>query len=375
MKYERQVASDFGVMLRVSYDGYWYDGDYIYDYPPLTKQKDSATGQWLGSEFQLTKRLFDSHKLVAGGEARYNYQQDQEAHDEEPYTQYLNEKTDSSVWALFFQDEYRVLDNLSFVGGVRYDHYSTFGGSLNPRAALIYNPLSQTTLKLIYGRAFRAPNVYELYYNDGGLSAKANPDLDPETIDAYQVVVEQYFAKYFRAAVSGYYYKIHDLISQVEDPSDGLLVFANTADVEAKGVEFEVEMNLPKSGWKARVAWSMQDTEDKETGNDLVNSPTYIGKINLIAPVFQDKIFAGPELQYIGKRKTLQGGQSDDAVVTNLTVSTSRRLFPLFPGLELSASCYNLFNEKYGNPVSSDYRQSVIDQDERTFLLKATYSF
>jgi iron complex outermembrane receptor protein len=119
----------------------------------------------------------------------------------------------------------------------------------------------------------------------------------------------------------------------------------------------------------------MQDTEDKETGNDLVNSPTYIGKINLIAPVFQDKIFAGPELQYIGKRKTLQGGQTDDAFVANLTVSTSRRLFPFFPGLELSASCYNLFNEKYGNPVSSDYRQSVIDQDGRTFLLKATYSF
>ena len=375
VKYERQVASDFGVMLRVSYDGYWYDGDYIYDYPPLTKQKDSATGQWLGSELQLTKRLFDSHKLVAGGEARYNYQQDQEAHDEEPYTQYLNEKTDSSVWALFIQDEYRVLDNLSFVGGVRYDHYSTFGGSLNPRAALIYNPLSETTLKLIYGRAFRAPNVYELYYNDGGLSAKANPDLDPETIDAYQVVVEQYFAKYFRAAVSGYYYKIQDLITQTEDSSDGLLVFANTADVEARGVEFEVEMNIPQSGWKARVAWSIQDTEDNETGNDLVNSPTYIGKINLIAPVFQDKIFAGPELQYIGKRKTLQEGQTDDAFVVNLTVSTSRRLFPFLPGLELSASCYNLFNEKYGNPVSSDYRQSVIDQDERTFLLKATYSF
>ena len=375
VKYERQFSSDFGAMLRLSYDGYWYDGDYIYDYPPITTMKDSASGQWLGSELQLTKRLFDSHKLIAGGEYRYNYQQDQETHDEEPYLQYLNENDDSSVWALFIQDEYKVLDNLSLVAGVRYDHYSTFGGTLNPRGALIYNPLSQTTLKLIYGRAFRAPNVYELYYNDGGLTAKDNPDLDPETIDAYQAVVEQYFAKYFRAAVSGYYYKIQDLITQVEDPSDGLMVFKNASEAEARGVEFEAEMNIPQSGWKARAAWSIQDTEDKDTGDDLVNSPTHLVKLNLIAPVFQDKIFAGPELHYIGKRKTVQGGQTDDAFVSNLTISTARRLFPFLPGLELSASCYNLFNEKYGTVVSADYRQSVIDQDERTFLLKATYSF
>ena len=375
LKYERQITSDFSAMMRLSYDGYWYEGDYIYDYPPLTTMKDSADGQWLGSELQLTKRLFDRHKLIAGGEYRYNYQQDQKTHDEEPYFEYMEQKDDSSVWALFIQDEYKILDNLSLIAGLRYDHYSTFGGTLNPRGAVIYSPLDQTTLKFIYGRAFRAPNVYELYYNDGGLTAKANPDLDPETIDAYQVVVEQYFAKYFRAAVSGYYYKIQDLITQVEDPNDGLMVFQNTSDAEARGIEFELEMNIPRSGWKARVAWSIQDAEDKETGNDLVNSPTYLGKFNLIAPIFEDKIFVGPELHYIGKRRTDRSGTTDDAFVTNLTISTNRRLFPLFPGLELSASCYNLFDEKYGTPVSADYRQSVIDQDGRTFLLKATYSF
>jgi iron complex outermembrane receptor protein len=217
--------------------------------------------------------------------------------------------------------------------------------------------------------------VYELYYNDGGISAKANPDLDPETIDAYQVVVEQYFAKYFRAAVSGYYYTIKDLITQVEDPSDGLMVFQNSSEAEAKGVEFEVEMNIPRRGWKARAAWSIQDTEDDEAGNDLVNSPTYLGKFNLIAPIVEDKIFAGPELLYIGKRRTDRGGTTDDAFVANLTISTARRLFERLPGLELSASCYNLFDEKYGTPVSADYRQEVIDQDGRTFFLKATYSF
>jgi outer membrane receptor for ferrienterochelin and colicins len=85
--------------------------------------------------------------------------------------------------------------------------------------------------------------------------------------------------------------------------------------------------------------------------------------------------YAGPQLQYIGKRRTDHGDRTDDAFVANLTLSTGRRLFPEFPSFEMSASCYNLFNEKYGSPVSADYRQDVIDQDGRTFFLKATFSF
>ena len=48
--------------------------------------------------------------------------------------------------------------------GVRYDRFSTFGDSFNPRAALIYQPRQPTTFKLLYGEAFRAPNAYENYY-------------------------------------------------------------------------------------------------------------------------------------------------------------------------------------------------------------------
>ena len=54
--------------------------------------------------------------------------------------------------------------------------------------ALIYQPFEKTTLKALYGQAFRAPNVYELYYRDGGLSEKANPKLKPEKIQTYELL-------------------------------------------------------------------------------------------------------------------------------------------------------------------------------------------
>ena len=34
---------------------------------------------------------------------------------------------------------------------------------------------------------------------------------------------------------------------------------------------------------------------------DLTNSPRHIAKVNLLAPLFQDKLFAGPELQYMSE--------------------------------------------------------------------------
>ena len=78
---------------------------------------------------------------------------------------------------------------------MRYDHYDTFGGTTNPRGALIYQPFDMTTIKLLYGTAFRAPSPFELYYNDGNVTQKSNPNLQPENIETYELVLEQYLLK------------------------------------------------------------------------------------------------------------------------------------------------------------------------------------
>jgi iron complex outermembrane receptor protein len=145
--------------------------------------------------------------------------------------------------------------------------------------------------------------------------------------------------------------------------------------VEAKGLEFELEFFHQPYDLRARAGVSFQDTDDKETGNDLVNSPTYLAKFNVIFPIFRDKIYAGPEMNYVGQRRTVQGGHAGDALVAGLTLSTAKKLVPFLPNLELSASCFNLFDEDYGDPASNSFRQDTIPQDGRTFLFKATYSF
>ena len=63
------------------------------------------------------------------------------------------------AWAL--DSNGTIMPKLILSAGVRYDHYTQFGGTANPRLGLIYHVAQPTTLKLLYGTAFRAPEPFE----------------------------------------------------------------------------------------------------------------------------------------------------------------------------------------------------------------------
>jgi iron complex outermembrane receptor protein len=44
-------------------------------------------------------------------------------------------------------------------------------------------------------------------------------------------------------------------------------------------------------------------------------------------------------------------------------------------GVELSASIYNIFDKKYGDPVGSDFSEDMVQQNGRSFRVKLTYKF
>ena len=366
-------------MARVSFDHYPYDGYYFVNKAApgepfaVVENRDIGRADWWGTEVQVSKTLFERHKVILGTEYRDYFRLDQRNFDEDPKATFLDDQRRSKVWAFYAQDEFTILSNLRFNAGLRYDHFSTFGGSLNPRLALIYNPFKQTALKLLYGRAFRAPNAYELFYQDGGITQKSNPDLRPEKINTYEVVWEQYFAKHYRFVASGYYYKIQDLITQQTDPSDGLIVFKNTDRVEAKGFTLELGGKWA-SGLEGRLSYALQVATNEETGKLLTNSPRHLPKFNLIVPLYKDKLFSGLEVLYLSSRKGLNNSRVGAVVLTNLTLLNKN----LFKGWEFSASAYNLFNQKFRDPGAQEHLingMNGIIQDGITFRVKVTYSY
>jgi outer membrane receptor for ferrienterochelin and colicins len=83
------------------------------------------------------------------------------------------------------------------------------------------------------------------------------------------------------------------------------------------------------------------------------------------------KIFSSVQAQYIGARKT----KSNDDAAGFFTMNATLFGANIIKGLEISASVYNLFDKLYEDPVSTAYKQDVIEQNGRTFRLKLTYSF
>jgi iron complex outermembrane receptor protein len=379
LKYDHTFADQWGIMARLYYDHSNYDGYYFYNMadpgnpPNIIKNKDNSRGDWWGSEVQVRKNFFDRHKLIAGAEYRDNFRQNQGNFDEAPFIKYLDDQRKSKIWALYIQDEFTIFKNLILNAGVRHDHYDNFGGSTNPRAALIYNPFPPTTFKLIYGQAFRAPNLYELYYNDGDVTQKASPNLKPEKVTTAEVVWEQLLGKHYRLSASGYYYWIKDLIGQQVDPTDGLLVFRNSERVEARGIELALSGKWAR-GFEGRLSYTLQEAKNQQTGDLLTNSPKHLAKLNLIAPLIKDRLFTGIELQYSSNRKTLNNQLVGDYLLTNLTIFSKNFL----KDLEFSATVYNLFNQRFRDPGAQEHLingMSSIVQDGRTFRIKFTYNF
>jgi outer membrane receptor for ferrienterochelin and colicins len=235
---------------------------------------------------------------------------------------------------------------------------------------LIYNPKEQTTLKLLYGRAFRAPNDYELYYGSPAYGQVANPDLQPETIQTYEIVYEQYLPPHLRFSASAYRYEITNLISQTLQPDTNFLIFANLGRVQTKGVDFELEGKYP-NGVRARASYTLQRTENEDTGEELTNSPRHLIKGNLILPLYRDKVFAGVELQYQSAIKLLSGRREKDYVVGNLTLLSKS----FVQGLEVSAGVYNFLDTTYASPGSGGLLQDTVPQDGRSFRFKVTYKY
>ena len=373
-KYDHIFENQASILARINYNYYRYTGDYPFSwepmYPDTIYNSDDVTGQWIRGEVQFTKTLIDVHKGTIGLDGQYNLQQDQRNYDHITNGVNLDDKRNSHYCGIYLQDEYTISHNLTLTAGIRLDYYNTFGATINPRAALVYNPFEKSTFKFIYGRAFRAPNAYELYYHDGPATQKSNPGLSPETIDTYELVFEQTLGKYYRGSVAGFYNSIENLISLRTDTTDGLLVFDNVDEANTKGIECEIEGKWP-GGHEGRIGYTLQETKNAETGKILVNSPKNLIKLNCIGALIKEKLFLGVEEQYTSRKKTISGNLTDDFFITNVTLSGRN----IFKTLEVSGSVYNLFDEKYEYPGSEEHTQDTIEQDGRTFRIKFTYSF
>ncbi len=371
LQYDKQIAASLGLTVRFTFDRYRYNGDYLYsnsdtDTPYSFLNRDYARGDSWGTEVQLTKRFLARHRFTAGLEYRNNFNQDQFNHDEAPYFSHLADTRGSALWAFYAQDEYKITKDLILNAGLRHDYYDSFGGTTNPRIGLIYGYSKRTNLKFLYGQAFRAPSTYEQYYRGG--TSFDNPSLKPESIRTYEVVVERRFGENLRIGASFYDYGIKNLISQELAPITLLMVYQNASKVNAKGMELQIS-GRASSGLQTQFSYTLQQAKDTGTNSMLSGSPKHMAKAGLSIPCIRGKLFAGLEAFYMSSRRTIADNAVGGYTIANLTLFSQK----LFRNFELSGGLYNIFGKRYADPGSEEHRQNGIDQDGRTFRLRALY--
>jgi iron complex outermembrane receptor protein len=272
------------------------------------------------------------------------------------------------IWAFYGQDEFAITGKLTLSAGLRYDHYSNFGGTTNPRLGLVYRVFHPTTLKLLYGTAFRAPEPYELS-PDFGPFYDDNLQLKPETIRSVEGVVEQALGQHFTLSGSAFRYWIDSLIS-LGTTSDNDFMYLNAGKADATGVEIELIGRLA-TGLQGRASYSYADAQDPVAHEILNNSPQHLGKLNIILPLLQQRLFAGLDAQYTSPRQTLAETPVSGFSVFNVTLLGHT----LGKHLDLSTSVYNIFDKKYFDPGRPEDPENAIQQNGRNFRIKLTGRF
>jgi iron complex outermembrane receptor protein len=379
LKYDRDIGAATKIMLRGYYDHYRYGGAYPYDGADWLDMNDC---DWAGAEFQYLWDIRSNNRLVAGVEYQNHFNVYYKSWDE--WDVYFDNNYPFRVLSLYAQDEWQIASDLSLMAGIRHDDYSYRDVSnqfdfTSPRAAVMYSPIQTGTIKLLYGRAFRAPTVNEMFYEDEDEEHKANPGLQPEEIETYELVWEQQFTHRVFGVVSVYNNDIEGLIDFEIDPADSLFQFQDQGRVQARGVEMELQGRIA-NGFGGYASYAYQWARDAETDKRLTNSPDHLVKAGLSYP-FSRHFYGALESQYETGRLTVYGTETDPHLVThlkatvNFPVSSSSAFGRVLSRTSLSIQLRNLFDEDYKTPGGYEHIQDAIQQNGRTFLVELDMGF
>ncbi len=203
------------------YLNYQYDSNNPYG-SSYAEHQTTKTGVDMAGFYQL-----GSHEIISG----FTMKQD-----------HFN-STDSGVHtqnneALFVQDSWSLIDFLTLVSGVRWDRNSAFSSPISPRISLVSTLLDQFSIKVGYGKTFKAPTVNDLYYNDA--YSKSNPNLKAETGERYDLIGE-WKSDHQTAVIDMFLSNLKDGIIWESDDDTGIWSPINVNKVRSMGITLKWE--------------------------------------------------------------------------------------------------------------------------------------
>jgi iron complex outermembrane receptor protein len=277
------------------------------------------------------------------------------------------------IESVYLQDMWDITNTINLTLGIRYDHYSDFGGTLSPRAGLTWAFTKNASLKLLYGEAFRAPSFQEMYTTNQP-AVEGNPDLDPETIRTYEAGLSYKFNKYVTSSINYFYNDVKDLIGlRVIDIERNTRRFENEKSARVQGIEMETKVHIMKDNY-VFMNYTFQNPEDNH-GDDLPFVAQHTGNFGINVHYWK-YINTNLSTFVSGRRsrdRTDERETRDDLpayALLNLSIIGKE----FFKTMEVQGTVFNLLDKDYSDPGGVSIPEDL-PRPGRTFFVGLSYQF
>jgi vitamin B12 transporter len=299
--------------------------------PPTVDHGDRIKFDWLG-KISIT----EDHMLLLGVEDQNDRLLDSPI------------SAENGNIAGFGELQSQIVHDLFAAASVRWDQNERFGGEATWRIAPVYTtPLTKTKLKASYGTGFKAPSLTQLFVSFPEFNFFANPNLQPEESEGYDVGFEQpLWQDRIRFGATYFHNDIKNLIL----PNATFTSLENIGRATTEGAEVFVAVSLADR-FKFRGDYTYTDAVDNATGLELVRRPKHRASINASwRPI--DRLSLSATLLYVGtwvdgnRSFSIPRLNADAYYIVNVTAE-----YDAGKGVTLFARADNLFDRRYEDPV------------------------
>lgn len=381
--YNLELNEAASVVTKLYFDHFQFDN--LWDVlPPGVDTVNFPSGLFMrspvkhdrtGGEVQLTWNWQNTHKVVAGAALEHQAQYDVELW----IGSYISppvDVSDSLNWngahnrdisAFYVQDIWDVNETLRLIAGARFDHYSDFGDSLNPRVSLSWKFNNDYQLIATYGSAFRAPTFGELY-NTNNTSIVGNPDLEPEEIETIELGLRSHFSLRSQASITAFYNQIDNVI--IPTVGQNSVNFSeNAGELEVVGVELEYSVKM-SNGSQVDFNYTYQDPTNKTEDSRAAEVPLH--RTNLMYSHRFSRSFKGFVGLLYESELMREVGDIRDSVPEQTAVDLSLSWFSLDNNIVVTGSLYNAFDDDIVEPARDGNGNAMSDfpSPGRSFFIK-----
>lgn len=195
-----------------------------------------------------------------------------------PSAQRYIEPRQRDLHYLLAQDEWQIGKDWALTLGLRHDRYSDFGATTNPRAALVWSARHDLTLKLLHGRAFRAPSFTELYTVNNPV-ALGDPSNRPERLNNTEVVLDWQPSATLQAGMNLFRYRWRNSLRLLAN-ADSTATNRNGGGQKAHGMEAELRWQA-RAGLRVDASLAWQRATDTLSQSAVAQAPRRVLKLGL----------------------------------------------------------------------------------------------